>query len=193
MHEGIRSTMHECRTMYRRLWISLLAISLAAGAGPAWGAESPEVNRDEALLRSLGVPTDGPGLLAFFRTRSQELAKPERIAALIQQLGDRSPIVAQKAVGELAAIGPATIPALRQAVKDPDLHQTALLAERCLRSLEEHPGELPAAAARLLGQRRPSGTTEALLMFLPLAEDEGVVEEIRLALANVAYTDDQPD
>ena len=151
------------------------------------------MNRDEALLRSLGVPTDGPGLLAFFRTRSQELARPERIAALIQQLGDRSPIVAQKAVGDLAAIGPAAIPALRQAVKDPDLHQTALLAERCLRSLEEHPGELPAAAARLLGQRRPSGTTEALLMFLPLAEDEGVVEEIRLALANVAYTDDQPD
>jgi HEAT repeat protein len=185
--------MHENRTMYRRLWFSLLVISLAPGAGLAWGAESPEVNRDEALLRSLGVPTDGSGLLAFFRTRSQERVKPERVAALIEQLGDRSPIVAQRAVGELAAIGPAAIPALRQAVKDPDLHQTALLAGRCLHSLEEHPGELPAAAARLLSQRRPPGTTEALLTFLPLAEDEGVVEEIRLALVTVAYADDKPD
>jgi HEAT repeat protein len=179
--------------MYRRLWILLLVVSLAPGTGPAWGAESQEVNRDEALLRSLGVPTDGPGLLAFFRTRSQERAKPERVAALIEQLGDRSPLVAQKAVGELAAIGPAAIPALRQAVKDPDVHQTALLARRCLQSLEDHPGELPAAAARLLSQRRPPGTAEAMLTFLPLAEDEGVVEEIRLALVTVAYADDKPD
>src|SRR6516165_1485610 len=143
MHEGIRSTMHECRTMYRRLWISLLAISLAVGAGPAWGTESPEVNRDEALLRSLGVPTDGTGLLAFFRTRSQERAKPERVAALIEQLGDRSPLVAQKAVGELAAIGPAAIPALSQAVKDPALHQTALFGKPCLQAKSQHPGASP--------------------------------------------------
>ncbi len=193
MHDPRTTSGHENRTMYRRLWISLLTVLLAAGAGPVWGTESLEVNRDEALLRSLGVPIDGSGLLAFFRTRSQEQAKPERIAALIAQLGDHSPIVAQKAVGELAAIGPAAIPALRQAIKDPDLHQTALLAGRCLHALEDHPGELPAAAARLLSQRRPPGTTEALLTFLPLAEDEGVVEEIRLALISVAYPDDKPD
>ncbi|HTU18493.1 MAG TPA: hypothetical protein VMG10_10570, partial [Gemmataceae bacterium] len=33
---------------------------------------------DEALLRSVGIPTDGPGLLRYFRLRSQGTATPER-------------------------------------------------------------------------------------------------------------------
>jgi HEAT repeat protein len=172
------------------------AMEMAAGGGysaaPA-PTGAPEVGRDENLLRSVGISTDGPGLLAFFRLRSRGEVKPERLAALIEQLGDKKAAVAQKASGELAAIGAPAIPALRQAVKDPDRHQIVLLARRCLRALEEHPGELSSTAARLLGQRRPRGTAEALLGFLPYAEDEGVIEEIRLALIAGAYPDGKPD
>src|SRR5262245_53221973 len=62
---------------------------------------------DEDLLRSVSIPTDGPGLLNYFRLRSLGQATPERLADLIEQLGDKSPIAAQKASGELASIGAA--------------------------------------------------------------------------------------
>jgi HEAT repeat protein len=148
---------------------------------------------DEDLLRSVGIPTDGPGLLTFFRLRSGIMATPDRLASLIEQLGDKSPIVAQKASGELASLGAPAVPFLRQAVKDPDRHQIARLSQRCLQALEQNPGQLSSAAARLMVLRRPPGSPEALLTFLPCAEDEGVIEEVRLALASVAFTGGKAD
>jgi HEAT repeat protein len=148
---------------------------------------------DEALLKSVGIAADGPGLLAYFRLRGQGAVKPERLSALIEKLGAKSPAEAAKASGELAGLGAPAIPALRQAAKDPDLRQTATLARRCLQALEQQPGQLSAAAARLIAQQRPHGAAEILLAFLPNAEDEGVIEEIRLALAAVGHPDGKPD
>jgi HEAT repeat protein len=155
--------------------------------------ESQADGGDEELLRSVGIATDGPGLLAYLRLRSRDVATPERLTALIEQLGEKSPIAALQASGELASIGAPAIPALRQAVKDPDRRQIARRAQRCLQMLEQQSGQLSSAAVRLIGIRRPPGAAEALLTFLPSAEDEGVIEEIRLALAAVAYSDGKPD
>ncbi|MHB1424723.1 MAG: HEAT repeat domain-containing protein [Gemmataceae bacterium] len=155
------------------------------GSFTAPAAGSPS-RGDESLLRSVGITADGPSLLAYFRVRSRGEAKPEHLTALIEQMGDKSPLAARKAASELAALGALAIPALRQAVKDPDRQQIARLAQRCLHALEQQPGQLSSAAARLIAQRRPQGAAEALLEFLPQAEDEGVIEEIRLALAAVA-------
>ena len=41
--------------------------------------------------------------------------------------------------------------------------------------------------------RRPPGTAEALLTCLPGAEDDGVIEEVRLALVAVSYADGKAD
>jgi HEAT repeat protein len=170
-----------------------VAALVAPAASPHTASQPSDAGRDEELLRSVGVSADGPGLLAFFHLRSQGEASPERLAALVEQLGDKSPAVALKASGELAAIGAPALPMLRRAVKDPDQQQIMLMAQRCLHALDEHPGQLSAAAARLVSQRRPRGTAAALLEFLPSAEDEGVVEEIRLALLAVAHADGKPD
>lgn len=142
---------------------------------------------DEGLLRSVGVSPDGAGLLAYFHGRSRGGAKPEKLAELIEQLGNKSPIAARKACAELTAVGAAAIPALRQAVKDPDRNQIARLAQRCLHMLEQNPGQLSSAAARLIAQHHPPGAAAALLAFAPQAEDDGVIEEIRLALTTVAH------
>lgn len=168
-------------------------IAIAPPAPPTVTTTAQSGSGDEALLRSVGISTDGPGLLRYFRLRAQGEAKTEELAALIEQLGDKSPIAARKASGELAALGAPAIPALRRAVKDPDQPQTVRLAKRCLHALEQQPGRLSSSAARLITQRRPRGATEALLAFLPFAEDDGVVEEIRLALATVAHPDGKPD
>jgi len=143
---------------------------------------------DEGLLRSVGINANGASLLSYFHVRSRSEVKPEQLAALIEKLGDKSLIIAQRACGQLAAIGAPAVPALRQAVKDPDRQQIARLAQRCLHALEQNPGQLSSAAARLLAQYRPAGAAEALLEFAPEAEDDGVIEEIRLALTAVAYT-----
>jgi|GEM_PF-332197 HEAT repeat protein len=204
-------TLHEARIMYRTLGIILFAVILPLigqgtaraqaiiwnGMGAVWGMDnesalmptvaSPSDGGDEGLLRSVGISPDGPSLLSYFRLRSRSEIRPEQVTMLIEKLGDPSPIGAQKACGELAAIGAPAIPALRQAVKDPDQQQIARLARRCLHVLEQNPGQLSSAAARLIAQYRPAGAAEALLEFAPQAEDEGVVEEIRLALAAVAF------
>lgn len=169
-----------------------LAEDLAAQKAKA-ANEAQNDSGDEDLLRSVGISTDGPGLVTFFRLRSSNAATPERLASLIERLGDKSPILAQKASGELASLGMPAVPFLRQAIKDPDRQQIARLAQRCLQAMEQNPGQLSSAAARLLALRRPPGAAEALLTFLPWAEDEGVIEEIRLALASVAFTGGKAD
>jgi HEAT repeat protein len=166
------------------------------GMGAAWvmddelsltpAAAEPSDGGDEGLLRSVGISPDGPSLLAYFQLRSRGEAKPARLAALIEKLGDPAPLAAQKACGELAAIGAPAVPVLRQAVKDPDRQQIAQLAQRCLQALEQNPSQLSSAAIRLIAQYRPAGAAEALLQFAPQAEEDSVLEEIRQALAAVA-------
>ncbi|HTU91670.1 MAG TPA: HEAT repeat domain-containing protein [Gemmataceae bacterium] len=162
-----------------------MGMMMDEGYGTMSASPSPSGSGDEGLLRSLGISPDGPGLLTYFHVRGRGQVKPEQLAALIEQLGDKSPLAARKACAELTAIGAAAVPALRQAVKDPDRYQIARLAQRCLQVLEQNPGQLSSSAVRLIAQHRPAGAAEALLEFAPQAEDDGVIEEIRLALAAV--------
>src|SRR5436305_15218401 len=168
-----------------------LALALAAGrqARASSGDNAPE---DEMTLQSAGLPADGAGLLAFFRRRSQGEADPGRIADLVEQLGARAPAQRRQAGAELVGLGAPAVPLLRQAVKDPDRPQVAARARVCLKALEDNPAALTAAAVRALARSRPEGTAAALLAFLPVAENEAVVDEVRTALAGVAYKDDKP-
>ena len=82
------------------------------------------------------------------------------------------------------------MPLLRQAAKDVDSPATSDMALRCLDALEKHSTSLTGTAARLIAVRRPKGAAEALLEFLPAAEDDRVIEEVRNALVILAYRDD---
>jgi hypothetical protein len=52
---------------------------------------------------------------------------------------------------------------------------------------------VPKAAIRLAARRKLAGAAEVLLAYLPFADDESVVEEVRTALMAVAMRDGQPD
>src|SRR5262249_31669677 len=93
---------------------------LVASARPARGVEADPGLADEPTLQAAGLAADTPQLLDFFRKRSQGRADQEQIRRLVRQLGDRAPATRAKAAAELVCIGPAAIPWLRQAVKDPD-------------------------------------------------------------------------
>jgi hypothetical protein len=159
----------------------LLTCAVLAAAGD---------DADERALRAANVGTDGPALLRFFQDRTAGDADRDRIAALIADLGNDSYDRRERASADLVAVGARAEPLLRDAAKN---HRDAEIKRRageCLRRLarESDPAVL-AAAARVLAARRPDGAAEALLAFLPGADDETVADEVRAALAAVAVKD----
>ncbi len=162
--------------------------------GPASAADTDPVHNEEQALRAAGLGTDGAALLDFFKKRTSAEASRDKLSTLVRQLGDKTPAVRDKAAGELVALGLIAIPVLRQASKDPDDLETANRARRCLESIEGTSGPaIPIAAARVLAVRKPAGAAEALLAYLPFADDDSVVDEVKATLAGLAYQSGKPD
>jgi HEAT repeat protein len=160
----------------------------------AGGTEPDLALVDELTLKGAGLATDAAGLAAFFRNRSQPACPRERLVALVRQLSDESPEKRDRAAVELIGIGPAAVPWVRQLLKDPDAIDAAAQARRCLRALEGKDSiEIVTAAVRLLARRHPADIIPILLAYLPYADNDSVLEEIKTALAGVAYRDGQPD
>jgi HEAT repeat protein len=174
--------------MHRTL--SLLVAAVLVPGAPA--AEGAPAGQDEWLLRGIGLPTDGAGLLAYLRQRTQD-PDPERLAGLLRDLGSEDPLTARQACASLLGVGPLAVPHLRQAARDPEAGRAAVLARRCLRHLEGDTGSLSAAVLRLVALRQPPDAAAAVLAFLPHAENETVLEEARAALAAVAWRDGKLD
>jgi hypothetical protein len=149
---------------------------------------------DERILRDAGLAIDDTALLEFFRQRTLTADHEARILALIAQLGNSSFRVRERASAELVALGLTAVPFLRQAVtaRDPEIIHRA---EACLRSIDQRGAGMgvPGAVARLLAARKPSGTTEVLLAFLPFAENDAVAEEVLAALCQAGVANGKPD
>src|SRR5207245_742394 len=122
----------------------------------------------------------------FFRRQTATRAAQDKLARLVQQLGDKSFKIRDKASAELPALGMIAVPLLRQAATSAD-PEVACRADACLRQLEEKDLRVgvPAAAARLVAARKPEGATDVLLAFVPSAENDSVAEEVRSALVAV--------
>jgi HEAT repeat protein len=165
-------------------------------SGPAVSAGGETQLTDDQLLRSAGLSPDGPALVGFFKARTQVTTDRAKVAGLIDKLGSKQAAERDKAVGELVALGPPAVPQLRQATRDPDAPLVAAAARKCLGFIEPTgPGgaALPAAAARLLAQKKAPGAAEALLDFLPFADDDNVMEEVKIALSSLATRDGKVD
>jgi hypothetical protein len=148
---------------------------------------------DEETLKAAQLGTTDPALLEFLRKRTLSDVDRDRMNLLIRQLGDDAYDVREKASAELLARGAAAEPALRMAVQSADI-EVVRRAEECLRLIKQGvSAAVPAAAVRLLGRRKPPGTAEVLLAYLPFADSEAVAEEVRKALTAVAVRDGKPD
>lgn len=173
---------------------SCISLTLLGGmAAGARAAEEEPLRADELLLKSVGLPVDGAGLVVFLRERGQRLELAAKLAVLVDQLGKGEPGEREKACRSLIALGTQAIPTLRQRANDPDAGDPGALARRCLRAIEKDPGALTSAIARLVASHRPEGAAEGLLACLDIAEDEAALEEMRATLAILAYRDDKPD
>ncbi|HKI31532.1 MAG TPA: HEAT repeat domain-containing protein [Gemmataceae bacterium] len=170
---------------------------LPGGGGPAATTTEADAQlSDEQLLRTAGLSPDGPALVEFFKARTRLTAEREKLAGFIEQLGSKKAEEREKAMGELVSYGPLAVPQLRQATRDPDEPQVATAARKCLSFIESNgngAASLPAAAARVLVQKKTPGAADALLDFLPFADDDNVMEEIKAALGSLATKDGKVD
>jgi HEAT repeat protein len=166
-----------------------------SGLSPATASTARTVDSDEEqLLKNAKLGTDGPALLQFFATRTRPRIDPDKFAALLRDLADDSYRVSNRAMAQIISLGPVTVPWLRKALKDPDDELGAQRAKFCLDAIGgEQASAIPVAAVKLLAQRRPEGAARALLGYLPYAEDESVIEEIRDSLAGLAINDGRPE
>jgi PQQ-like domain len=183
--------------MRRSTPVLLLAGCLAlAAAGPARADEPAKDNTaaDEKALQAVKLATDGEALLRFFRQRTLGPEEKAKVEQLIRDLGAAAFRVREHATAELIARGPVVVELLRQAMKNTDL-ETARRAERCIQRIQtkDHPSQIPAAAARLLRQRKPAGAVEVLLAYLPFADNEAVADEVRGTLTALAVRDGKPE
>jgi HEAT repeat protein len=161
---------------------------------PARAAEAAELAEDEQRLKTARLGTDGPALLAFFRTRTRPEYDHARIAGLVRDMGNDSDKISAPAIRELVSLGPVAAPWLKRALRDPDDKLAASRAKFCLESIEGADGvAIPIAAARLLALRKPAGAAKALLDYLPFSDDDTVVEELRDALTALAVSDGKPE
>jgi HEAT repeat protein len=187
----------ETLTMLGTSSLIVAALLAVQAAGPIATRPTPkaeELSPEEETVRSAGLGTDGPALLEFFRARSHLETDWPKLQALARQLGDPVAAVRARAAAALVARGPLAVPVLRQAANDLANPDAAGRARQCLQVLEgSTAAALPAAAARLLALRKPPGTAEVLLDYLPFADDTSVAEHVIGALAALAYTDGRPD
>ncbi|MFL5329867.1 MAG: HEAT repeat domain-containing protein [Gemmataceae bacterium] len=156
-------------------------------------AQSSAEEDDLKLLATAHVGTDGPGLVRYFRQRVVGQTERNEINALIRKLGDDSYPVRERATDELINKGLPAIGLLKPvAAGDPDW-EIRRRAERCLKAIEQVPStSIAAAVARVMARQKPDGGVEALLAYLPMADDDMVADEIRHALAALANQNGQP-
>jgi hypothetical protein len=141
-----------------------------------------------AALKNAGINADGETLLALFKKRTLKESERGRVSNLIRQLGSETYRLREQALNELIGIGPAVAEMLQLATKNPDL-EISRRAEKALTRIQEKdlPIDVVAAAVRVLAFRRPAGTVETMLAFVPYTDAEGVVaDETRTLLTLLA-------
>jgi HEAT repeat protein len=149
---------------------------------------------DEEVFKNIPLDTSGRSLLDFFRKRATAGVEKDYLSGLAKQLGDKTLAVHAKATAEIVGFGPLTVPLLRQLVNRVDEEETANRARKCLEAIEgRNSGSLVQAAVRLLVVRNPPGSAEALLDYLPFANNDTIVQEIETALLTVGQREGKPE
>ena len=164
-----------------------LSVWLAWTSAPA--AQNAALSQDEQILKHAGIATDGQGLIDYFRRHTLSAEEQAALRQRATQLGNNIFSVRVKATDDLIRAGRASLPWLRETAKSSD-GETSRRARYCIQVIEQNTRlGLSATASRVLAERRPAGATEALLSYLPFADESWVEEEIRHSLKQLAAAD----
>jgi HEAT repeat protein len=150
----------------------------------AFAADDP----DETIIKNGGISVEGPALLDFVKQRSRESVPADELTPFLKALSSTDAKAAEAGAAALIARGPLSVPSLRKAVNDLADKTLAERARKCLTFIEGRPGaDLAAAIARLIGTKKPAGSVEVLLAYLPYADDASVLDAVGMTLGNLAY------
>lgn len=137
--------------------------------------------------------TDGEALLGVVREHTLTPQMRQNVEQLIHKLGDDEFLTRETAFDELHRQGRITLPQLREAVSNGD-REIARRVRDLIERIEREPSRiLPIAAVRLLELRKPEGAADALLAYLPFAEEDDRTEEVKKALRTLALRDGKLD
>jgi HEAT repeat protein len=136
---------------------------------------------------------DGNALLALFRDHTLTAEGRIKVGGLIAQLESADFSTREKASKDLFALGRVSLPQLREAARSRDA-EVSRRARLLMDAIEREPAHhLPAAAVRLLAVRKPAGCVEALVAYLPFAENDTLADELGKALTVLARRQGQLD
>jgi HEAT repeat protein len=180
----------------------VLAVALVSADDPAPPAKDvppspqrgPVGDGEESVLTTARLKTTDEALLNFFRKRIPP-APPRGVnEQLTRALAGEDSARADAAQGELVSLGAAAVPALREVANQIDEVRASMRAKQILELIEgPQAASLPIEAARFLAARKPAGAAEVLLGYLPFADNDTVIEELRAALLAVTLRQGKPD
>jgi HEAT repeat protein len=151
-------------------------------------------NSDESVLAAASLPVTDKAIVNFFHKRSQPPPGRAAIEQLARALGSNNPAEADDAHAELLSIGPPVVSVLREVANRVDLVRASKRAKQILLMIEGPQADrLPIDAARLLASRKSPGAAQALLGYLPVADNDQVFEEIVSALGSLSFLDGKVD
>ena len=135
---------------------------------------------------------DGESLLAAVHEHTLTPERRVRIADALAKLSSEEFSIREQAFRELFSLGRISLPQLREAAQSKDA-EVARRARQLIDRIERDPvHHLPGAAIRLLAVRKPAGAVEALIAYLPFAEDESISLDVRKSLTGLARLDGKP-
>jgi HEAT repeat protein len=171
-------------------WLSDLAGDWALKAPQGPDATSRKLRRE--LWLTWWKNMDGKQLTEEFKSRMLSDEDYAKAQALIKNLDDNGADVRDKASKDLVALGPKVVPLLRQAGQREG--KGAPLAVKCADQIDKGAANpLPQAAPRLLSMRRPEGTLETFLAYLPYSESDTAANELTDLIVAVGVRDGKPD
>src|SRR5262245_12634140 len=153
-------------------------------------ADTATEAQDLAVLKGAHLGTDADALVNFFRARTLAEEDRPKIKTLIRDLGSGVYKEREQAAAELLRRGPSVIELLRESAAAGDLEvrrRVDLLVQRI--QARDFTPDVHAAVARMLVRRKPASAVTTLLEYLPCADSERALDEVRAALAALVVRD----
>jgi len=150
---------------------------------------------DKKALESAKLkPDDAASLIGYLKTRTVADVDLNKIESLIKQLGAQAFDDRTKAQADLERVGLPAITALKKVADDSNGDpEVVYRAKHCLKMIEKVPqAELASAVVRALARIPSPEVIDALLAYIPQADNLAVSEAIRDALIVNAVKDGTP-
>lgn len=150
---------------------------------------------DDEILRRHKLSTESDTLLAFFKKRVLPENERPAIEQLVRTLGSTDFRRREKATLDLIGRGVLSLDVLRSVGGVTIDGEVQRRIERALQTIHEKdvPREVPTVAVRVLTARPAAGLTETLLAYVPFADNEATIDEIRYALLKHGVKAGKPD